>query len=199
MKTSLSTLSTTVALLIAAPTTVLAANVAENHPDIIAHAIATYDSNKDGKLQDDEAQKAAALVIQNLDRDSSGQLSLAEFQRYFVRKDMVEVDSNGDGVISRSEVRSIESDDENVVEEYARIDANNDGDITLDEYFLVEATDEEFIDFTEELYEMADADEDGNLSSVEVSNALQTLGEEEEGEQASVVFVVGGPFIDRYR
>lgn len=182
MKSSLSTLSSVVALLIAAQTTVLAANIAENHPDIIAYAIATYDSNNDGKLQDDEAHKAASFVIQNLDRDSSGQLSLAEFQRYFLRKDMVEIDSNGDGIISRTEVSGIESDDENVVEEYARMDANNDGDITLDEYFLVEAMDEEFIDFTEELYELADADEDGNLSSVEVSRALQTLGEEPEGE-----------------
>ena len=121
-------------------------------------------------------------MLQYLDKDNSGQLSLAEFQRYFLRKDMVEIDSNGDGIISRSEVSGIESDDANVVEEYARMDANNDGDITLDEYFLVEAMDEEFVDFTEELYELADADEDGNLSSVEVSSALQTLGEEREGE-----------------
>ncbi len=183
MKISLSTLPTVVALLTASLTTVLAANVAQTHTDIIAYAIATHDSNGDGELQGDEAQKAADVVLKELDKDNSGQLSFTEFQRYFLRKDMVEVDSNGDGIISRSEVGAVESDDEDVVKEYVRMDANNDGEITFEEYFLVEAMDEEFAKETEQQYEMIDADEDGKLSSVEVSNALQQLGEQEEGEE----------------
>lgn len=178
MKISLSTLTTAIALITAPLTTVIAANVAQNHPDIIAYAIATHDTNNDGKLQGDEARKAADVVVQNLDKDNSGQLSFSEFQRYFLRKDMVEIDSDGDGIISRSEVDAVESDDENVMEEYARMDTNNDGEITLDEYFLVESIDEEFVEETEQQYEMVDADEDGILSLVEVSNALQQIGEE---------------------
>ncbi len=183
MKISLFTLYTAIALLSASLTTASAANVAQTHPDIVAYAISTHDSNSDGKLQGDEAQKAADLVIQELDKDKSGQLSLAEFQRYFLRKEMVEIDSNSDGVISRSEVEAIESDDEDVVQEYVRMDANSDGEITFEEYFLVEAMDEEFIDSTEQQYEMVDVNEDGHLSLLEVSNALQHLGEQEEGEE----------------
>lgn len=183
MKYSLITLSTTQALLLIPLTTGLAANAAEIHSDIIAHAIATHDRNKDGKLQVDEARKAAVLVVQNLDKDNSGQLSPAEFQRYFLRKDMAEVDSNGDDIISLSEVSGVESDDKNVAEEYARMDTDNDGKITFDEYFLVESKDEEFIDFIEQLYDLADADEDGYLSSAEVSKALQHLDEEMEDEE----------------
>ena len=181
MKYSLITLSTAIALLSAPLTTGLAANAAETHPDIIAHAIATHDSNNDGKLQSEEARKAAILVLQYLDKDNSGQLSLAEFQRYFLRKDMTEVDTNGDSIISRSEISSVETDDENVADEYARMDTDNDGKITFDEYFLVESKDKEFIDYTEQLYELADSNEDGYLSSVEVSKALQGLDEEHEG------------------
>jgi hypothetical protein len=183
MKYSLITLTTAIALLSASLTTGLAANAAETHPDIIAHAIATHDGNNDGKLQSDEARKAAVLVVQYLDKDKSGQLSLAEFQRYFLRKDMAEVDSNGDGIISRSEVSNVETDDENVAAEYARMDTNSDRKVTFDEYFLLESKDEEFIDFTEQLYELADSNEDGYLSSIEVSHALQGLGEEDEGEE----------------
>jgi Ca2+-binding EF-hand superfamily protein len=183
MKYSLSTLSTAVALLATPLSTVIAANLEQTHPDIIAYAIATHDSNSDGKLQGDEAQKAADVIIQELDKDNSGQLSFTEFQRYFLRKDMIEVDSNGDGVISRSEISNIESDDEGTVGEYTRMDANNDGEITFDEYFLVEAMDEEFIEQVEQQYELVDANEDGNLSSIEVSNALQQLGEQAEDEE----------------
>ncbi len=92
------------------------------------HMMKRFDTDKDGKLTQDEINSARTALVTKHDADGNGQLTLAEFQNLWLevrRKRMVRsfqrIDEDGDAIISVEEF----------LEPYARIvermDRNEDG------------------------------------------------------------------------
>jgi Ca2+-binding EF-hand superfamily protein len=86
------------------------------------------DTDKDGTIDIDEANAAAAALFDELDRDKDGTLSAKELHGRFSLQEINKADPDHDGTISKDEYLAA------VAELYKR--ADHDGDGTLDEHEL---------------------------------------------------------------
>lgn len=110
-------------------------NDPNRRPWIQVHA-AEMDANHDGKLTRQELTAETTRTFAGYDRDNDGKLSREEYEGArgvrsamggFVKQHANEIDANGDGVISRDELRAT------ATRMFDRADRNHDGTLTADE------------------------------------------------------------------
>ena len=87
-------------------------------------AIATYDTDKDGTIDENEAKAAAGTAFDKWDMDKDGTLDEKELQGHLTRAQFREADTDNDGTVSKDEYMVF-------VAKVFRT-ANRDGDATVD-------------------------------------------------------------------
>jgi Ca2+-binding EF-hand superfamily protein len=103
-------------------------------PERLEQLYMLYDTNKDGKITQDEVNAARTAILADADTDKSGSLNIAEFQNAWLKlnnlrmvRDFQRLDVNGDGQVTKEEF------DQPVTGIVSRLDRNNDQALTQDE------------------------------------------------------------------
>ncbi len=127
-----------------------------------------------------DAQERGAIVFEELDLNSDGQITLEELSGQRGAR-FAEADTNGDGALSEDEMlaqadeRATERATRMVARMLERLDANEDGILQLDELPEPRAG------RMERRFEQADADGDGAISAEEFEEARERMADRRGG------------------
>lgn len=76
---------------------------AQSDPISAPEAMSTYDTDKDGTIDENEAKAAAGALFDKLDADKDGTLDEKELQGHMTRRQFTEADPDNDKTLTRNE------------------------------------------------------------------------------------------------